>query len=198
MRIAVYGGSFSPFHNGHAMVAAYLAQWCDVDEVWVMPSPQNPLKSDSESIFNNRLRLDLARVGVEDIGNVKCSDFEYSLPRPYYTINTLRRLQEEFPQHEFTLVIGGDNWEFFHKWKDWKEILANFNIIVYPRPGAELPPIPTIAKNVEVLKDAPQMLISGTFLRDALSQGKSIAGFVPQSVSRLIIQNKQSHEKQDN
>lgn len=185
MKIGIYGGSFNPFHNGHAMVAAYVAQWCDVDEVWVMPTPQNPLKTD-RLLFNNSERLQMTQLGVEDIERVRCSDFEFALPSPNYTINTLRQLQKHFPQHNFTLIVGGDNWEIFHKWKDWEEIISNYNIIVYPRPGVEIATIPHQAKSVVILKDAPQMLISSTFLRNALAQGKSIHGFVTQAVANYI------------
>ena len=165
-RIGIYGGSFNPVHFGHVGLAKWVIEHTDLDELWLMVSPNNPLKS-ADSLAPEQQRLEGVREAIKEIPHVKASDFEFSLPRPSYTANTLRELQKAYPEHEFTLVIGEDNLAIFHQWKEWEYIAENFRIFVYPRRGqftihdAQI----THAKNVLFLADAPLFNISSTELR---------------------------------
>ncbi len=132
MKIGIYGGSFNPVHFGHVGLAKWVIEHTDLDELWLMVSPNNPLK-DAGILAPEEERLAAVREAIKDIPGVKASDFEFSLPRPSYTANTLRELQKQFPEYEFTLVIGEDNLAIFDKWREYEYILANFRIFVYPR-----------------------------------------------------------------
>ena len=138
-KIGIYGGSFNPVHFGHVGLAKWVIENTDLDELWLLVSPLNPLKaglttnSESDLTSNFQQRLAAVQEAVKDIPKVKASDFEFSLPRPSYTANTLRTLQKTFPEHEFTLVIGEDNLAIFTQWREYEYILQNFRIFVYPR-----------------------------------------------------------------
>ena len=142
MRIGVYCGSFDPIHTGHAMVANYLAQYGGLDEVWLMVSRHNPLKVGRDPASEPH-RLAMVKFVAEGCSRVVASDFEFSLPVPSYTYVTLCRLRERFPQHKFVLIIGSDNWHNFNRWRDSESILREFGLIVYPRPGYDLPVEPS-------------------------------------------------------
>ena len=124
MRIGIYGGSFNPVHFGHIGLAKWVIEHTDLDELWLLVSPNNPLKP-AHSLAPEDQRLAAVREAVKDISRVKASDFEFSLPRPSYTANTLRALQQAYPTDEFTLVIGEDNLALFTQWREWESILAN-------------------------------------------------------------------------
>ena len=132
MRIGIYGGSFNPVHFGHIGLAKWVIENTDLDELWMLVSPNNPLKP-AGLLAPEEDRLAAVQEAVQDIPHVKASDFEFHLPRPSYTANTLRELQKAYPQHEFTLVIGEDNLAIFDKWREYDYILANYRIFVYPR-----------------------------------------------------------------
>ena len=134
-RIGIYGGSFNPVHFGHVGLAKWVIENTDLDELWLMVSPQNPLKANSQELTakSEEERLNAVREAIKDLPHVKASDFEFSLPRPSYTANTLRALQAAYPDDEFTLVIGEDNIAIFDKWREYDYILSNFRIFVYPR-----------------------------------------------------------------
>lgn len=132
LRIGIYGGSFNPVHFGHVGLARWVIENTDLDELWLMVSPNNPLKP-AGSLAPEQERLEAVREAIQDIPHVKASDFEFSLPRPSYTTNTLRELQKTYPEHEFTLVIGEDNLAIFDQWREWEYIAKNFRILVYPR-----------------------------------------------------------------
>lgn len=132
MKIGIYGGSFNPVHFGHVGLAKWVIEHTDLDELWLMVSPNNPLK-EAGILAPEEERLAAVREAIKDIPGVKASDFEFSLPRPSYTANTLRELQKQFPEYEFTLVIGEDNLAIFDRWREYEYILANFRIFVYPR-----------------------------------------------------------------
>jgi len=134
MRIAIYGGSFNPVHFGHVGLAKWVVEHTDIDEVWLMVSPNNPLKSSSE-LAPEAERLAGVLSAIEGIPGLRASDFEFHLPRPSYTANTLRELQKAYPEHEFSLLIGEDNWQIFDHWREWDYILDNYRILVYPRHG---------------------------------------------------------------
>ena len=167
-KIGIYGGSFNPVHFGHVGLARWLVEHTDLDELWMLVSPNNPLKQ-AGSLAPEQERLAAVREAVKDIPNVVASDFEFSLPRPSYTANTLRELQKRFPLYEFTLVIGEDNLSIFTQWREWEYILKNFRIFVYPRHGSEtmanLPSTIANAKNLVFLANAPYFDISSTAIR---------------------------------
>ena len=166
MKIGIYGGSFNPVHFGHVGLAKWVIENTDLDELWLLVSPNNPLKP-AGILAPEEQRLAEVKEAVKDIKHVKVSDFEFHLPRPSYTANTLRELQKTYPEHEFTLVIGEDNIAIFNQWKEYEFILENFRIFVYPRKGAmtnDQSPI-TNAKNILFLTNAPLFDISSTELR---------------------------------
>ena len=165
-KIGIYGGSFNPVHFGHVGLAQWVMEHTDLDELWLLVSPNNPLKP-AGSLAPEQERMAAVREAVMDIPHVKASDFEFSLPRPSYTANTLRELQKRYPEHEFTLVIGEDNWAIFNQWREYEFILSHFRIFVYPRHGQlsyDQSPVHN-AKNVHFLASAPYFDISSTQIR---------------------------------
>lgn len=139
MNIGIYGGSFNPVHFGHVGLVRWVVEHTDLDEVWMMVSPNNPLK-DSRILADERVRLEQVREAVGDIPGVRVSDFEFSLPRPTYTANTLRALSRTYPEHTFTLIIGEDNLAIFTQWREWQYILSHFRLFVYPRHSSSAEP----------------------------------------------------------
>ena len=183
--IGILGGSFNPIHIGHCILANFLKQTVDIDEVWLNVSPQNPLKDALNSDYDNH-RLEMARLAVKDCCGIKVTDIEFSLPRPSYTIATLRRLQSTYPDCRFKLIIGSDNWMVFDKWKNHEEIIYEFGVIVYPRPG--YPINNNNSKNVTFV-DAPQIEISSTFIRQGLKDQLDMRFFIPDDVNAYIKDN---------
>lgn len=171
MRIGIYGGSFNPVHFGHVGLAKWVIEHTDLDELWLLVSPNNPLKP-AGMLAPEDERLAAVREAVSGIPGLKASDFEFSLPRPSYTANTLRALQKAYPEHEFTLVIGEDNLAIFPQWREYEYILENFRIFVYPRKGTIITQQSSIinAKNITFLASAPLFDISSTAIRR--SQGR--------------------------
>lgn len=165
-KIGIYGGSFNPVHFGHVGLAKWVVEHTDLDELWMLVSPNNPLKP-KEMLAPENERLVAVHEAVKDIPHVKASDFEFSLPRPSYTANTLRELQKSYPQHDFTLVIGEDNLAIFDKWREYEYILGNYRILVYPRHAQCPVPECQVLKfdNVIFLSDAPYFDISSTEIR---------------------------------
>lgn len=168
-KVGIYGGSFNPVHFGHVGLARWVIEHTDLDELWLLVSPNNPLKP-AGILAPEGERLDAVRQAVKDIPHVIASDFEFSLPRPSYTANTLRELQKTYPEHEFTLVIGEDNLAIFDRWREYDFILANFRVFVYPRhgsaPSANLQLFKSSnTKSILFLDGAPYFDISSTELR---------------------------------
>ncbi len=185
MNIGLYFGSFNPIHVGHLIIASFIANNTDVEQVWLVVTPQNPFKT-SVSLLNEYHRLHLVQLAVEDDPLVKVSDIEFKLPRPSYTIDTLTYLCEKYPQHRFSIIIGSDSYKNLHKWKNAEVIMRDFSIYVYQRPGF-------IAK-VEKLNNthflnAPLLDISATAIRDLIKKGKSIRYLVPEKVLNEIERN---------
>lgn len=166
MNIGIYGGSFNPVHFGHVGLAKWVVEHTDLDELWMLVSPNNPLKPVG-LLAPEEERLAAVREAVKDIPHVIASDFEFSLPRPSYTANTLRELLKAYPQHTFTLVIGEDNLAIFDQWKEYEYILAHYRIFVYPRHAQiPCPKIPfTDRTNITFLENAPYFDISSTQIR---------------------------------
>ena len=167
-KIGIYGGSFNPVHFGHVGLAKWVIEHTDLDEVWLLVSPNNPLKP-AGILAPEEERLAAVREAIRDIPGLKASDFEFSLPRPSYTANTLRELQKTYPEHEFTLLIGEDNLAIFNQWREYEYIASNFRIFVYPRKGSST--IEDCRLKIEdfrslvFLKNAPLFDISSTQIR---------------------------------
>lgn len=187
VKIGIFSGSFDPIHVGHAMVANFLAQYCGFDAVWLMPSPINPLKQGTSPVSED-LRIEMCRIVAGKCSNVKVSDFEFNLPRPSYTWRTLCELRKSFPEHRFSLVIGSDNWLVFDRWRNHEDIIREFEIIIYPRPGYDVSG--ALPSNVNLLCDAPQALISSTFARQGIREGKNMNYFIDPDVIEFIKVNK--------
>ena len=166
MKVGIYGGSFNPIHFGHIGLAEWVIKNTDLDELWLMVSPNNPLK-DKNILADEHERLVAAKEAIKDIPGLVASDFEFALPRPNYTANTLRALAQACPEHEFTLIIGEDNLSIFDKWREYQYILDNYRIFVYPRHGNSTYTLPH-AKDLRVLTGAPYFDISSTELRQKL------------------------------
>lgn len=175
MKIGIYGGSFNPIHFGHIGLAKWVVQNTDLDELWLMVSPNNPLK-DKSILADENERLIAAKEAIERLGDeckekIIVSDFEFHLPRPTYTANTLRALQKAYTEHEFTLIIGEDNLAIFDKWREYQYIMDNYRIFVYPRhthidqPSANCQ---LSTANCQLLIGAPYFDISSTEIRKAL------------------------------
>ena len=183
MKIGLFFGSFNPIHIGHLIIANYMATQTDLEQVWFVVSPQNPLKNKA-SLARDHDRLYLVRIAIEDNPLLKASDIEFGLPKPSYTIDTLTYLWEKYPQHEFTLIMGGDNLGTLHKWKNHHLILERNQIYVYRRPGYDLG---ELAEHPHVrLFDAPLMQISASYIRKCVRNGQSIQYLVPETVYEYI------------
>lgn len=185
MRIGIFGGSFDPIHSGHAIIAHHIITSGVVDQLWLMVSPQNPLKVDKKQQVADTDRLRMVEMVTRPLEGVETSAFEFSMPKPSYTIDTLNALQEKFPDDEFYLVIGADNWEVFGKWRNSAEILAKYHILIYPRLGYEVN-IPDEMQERVSLIDAPIIELSSTLVRERLAHGKSVRYYVPDEVLQYI------------
>jgi nicotinate-nucleotide adenylyltransferase len=186
MKVAIFSGSFNPVHRGHVALADYVLTQGLAEEVWWIRSPQNPWKA-QEELMDDALRTRLLARAIEGHSGMRLCDIEDRLPRPSYTIDTLKALRREYPAHEFALMIGGDNWAAFRKWRAWEEILTDFHLLVYPRPGYELRPTET--PHVTLLTGAPQYPISATELRTALREGRRelLQKWLPDGVAELLL-----------
>lgn len=186
MNIGVFSGSFDPVHIGHLVLANYITEFTEIDEVWFLVSPQNPLKKD-RALSDEMQRLKMVELALSEYPNLRASDFEFSLPRPSYTVNTLDMLSKKHPEHNFSLVIGADNWSVFDNWKNYEEIISRFNIKVYPRLGCRISIPPTLRESVEAL-ESPIIEISSTFIRESISSGKDMRAFLPCEVYEFVEQ----------
>lgn len=186
MIIGLLGGSFNPVHIGHMMQASYMQQYAGFDEVWLMLSPLNPLKVNSSELIPDVYRLKMLDMALGDAKGLKVNDIELSMPRPSYTINTLRYLSKRYPRHTFKLIIGADNWKIFPQWKDAETILSDYGVVVYPRPGY---PVGTIYDDRVEVVNAPTADISSTFIRKGIARGKDMTYFLPAGVCEYIKTN---------
>ena len=178
IKTVIFGGSFNPIHNGHISLARQLREKAGLDEVWLMVSPQNPLKA-STDLLDDEIRMKMARMAVEGEEGIIASDYEMHLPKPSYTWNTLQALSKDYPDREFVLMIGGDNWQLFDKWYHADDIRQNYQMIVYPRRGFE--------GGIEGLD---LIDISSTEIRERIEAGKSISQLVPKAVAEYITKHK--------
>ncbi|NDW09865.1 nicotinate (nicotinamide) nucleotide adenylyltransferase [Dysgonomonas sp. 520] len=186
MNIAIFSGSFNPIHIGHLILGNFVTEFTEIDEVWYLVTPHNPLK-DSIDLLNESLRYEMAKMALRGYDKLKASDFEFNLSRPSYTIQTLDALREAYPQHRFSLLIGADNWSVFDQWKDYQSIVENYKIYVYPRLGSRISIMPKFRNRVEAL-DSPIVEISSTFIRENIVNGKDMRVFLPTDVYDFIIE----------
>ena len=186
MNIGLFGGSFNPIHNGHVWLAKALLRETGLDEVWFMVSPQNPLKQNRQLLDDNQ-RFRLVQLALNDEPRLRPCDYEFHLPKPSYTWNTLQSLKKDFPEHRFTLLIGGDNWQLFDKWYRYEDLLREYHIVVYPRQDANTDDMQTASPNVTFVK-VPLLNISSTMVRERLRRGMSVRGLVPGPVASVIEQ----------
>jgi nicotinate-nucleotide adenylyltransferase len=187
MKVGLYFGSFNPIHHGHLLIASYVLNHTELQQVWFVVSPQNPLKP-AATLLNEYHRLHLVRLAVEGEKNLKVSDIEFKLPKPSYTIDTLTYLQEKYPGHEFSIIMGSDSFQNLTKWKNAGWLLKNYPIYIYIRPGfANLPAYPG-AKFIHQL-NAPLLPISSTAIRKDIQAGRSIRYLVPENVRAEIERN---------
>ncbi len=183
-KVGLFFGSFNPIHNGHLMLANYLAEYGGLDEIWFVVSPQNPFK-DKKSLLADRHRLYMVEMAIKDDERFQVCDIEFYMPQPSYTIDTLTRLQERHPNTDFYLICGMDNIESFKKWKNYEAILQYHHLMVYPRKGYssnELVEHPSVT-----VVEAPEIEVSSTFIRNAIGEGKDVRYFVPKEVYKYIV-----------
>ena len=188
MRIGLFGGSFNPIHNAHIALAKTICEEAKLDEVWFMVSPQNPLKQ-AEDLLGENERYEMVKLALESEEKVlKASNYEFHLERPSYTWKTLRALKKDFPPHEFSLIIGGDNWVRFPRWAHSEEILANHNIYIYPREDSDINEA-LLPENVHLVH-TPKINITSTMLREMVKNGNDISEYVPEVVAKTIAEKK--------
>lgn len=183
MKIGLFFGSFNPVHNGHLIIANYICESTELDKVWLVVSPQNPLKP-KETLLRDYDRLHLINLAVEESKNLKASNIEFKLPKPSYTIDTLVYIGEKYPQHQFSLIMGSDNLATINKWKNYELLLNNYNLLVYKRRGFEENPYPD-RPNIRIL-DFPFLDISATFIRENIRKGISMEDFLPDAVWKYV------------
>ena len=186
MQIGLFFGSFNPVHHGHLIICNFVRQTTDLQHVWLVVSPHNPLK-ETGALLNDYHRLELVRLATKDEPHLRAIDIEFHLPRPSYTINTLIYLNEKYPEHEFTIIMGSDSYSNLPKWKNFEALIKNWEIYVYNRPGINQPQ-PYPKSKTHFLK-APLLELSATHIRKSIMEGKSIRYLVPDGVMEEIEKN---------
>ncbi|GHS95143.1 putative nicotinate-nucleotide adenylyltransferase [Bacteroidia bacterium] len=184
MKIGIFPGSFNPVHIGHLAIANYVAEFGEFDEIWFLITPKNPLKPVAD-LMDQELRLELIEKAIGDYPKFKTCTIEWDMPQPTYTINTLQKLRMLFPEHSFELIIGSDNWETIHRWKDYQLILKNFRTLIYPRLGTGK--IFINHPNAKMIKGAPKIEISSSVIRNAIKQGKDVRFYMPAGIYEDLI-----------
>ena len=182
MTIGLFGGSFNPIHNGHITLAKHMLEAASLDEIWFVVSPQNPFKK-SEYLLPEKIRFEMTSVALNNEEHLVASDYEFRLPRPSYTWNLLEHLKQDYPEHEFVLIMGADNWMVFDKWNHSSEILKNYRILVHSRDDIRIDNVPN---NVQVI-NAEQCNISSTMIRQRVREHLSIHALVPESIEDMVI-----------
>ena len=186
IRTGIFGGSFNPIHNGHISLARQLKQREGLDEVWLMVSPQNPLKASSTDLLSDEARMEMARKALEGVEGIIACDYEMHLPKPSYTWNTLQALSRDYPEREFVLMIGGDNWQGFHRWYRAEDILREYQVVVYPRSEADIQAVSADDSGRVTIVKAELLDVSSTMIRQYVHQGRDIGRLVPAVIAPLV------------
>lgn len=184
-KIGLFFGTFNPIHIGHLAIANYLVAYSDLQELWMVVTPHNPLKK-KKTLLDDYQRLHMVHLAIDDHDQIKASQVEFNLPQPNYTVNTLAHLQEKYPEKEFVLIMGEDNLRTFHKWKNHQVILENYSIIVYPRLGTTTIPEPFVNHPKITITAAPVIEISSTMIRGGIAQGKDLRYFMHHKVQQYV------------
>ena len=184
-RIGIYGGSFNPIHTGHISLAQHILSAARLDGVWLVVSPQNPLKAGNGSLIDDEVRLRLARKALEGVSGISVFDCEFHMPRPSYMWHTLRHLSETNPDVSFTLIIGADNWLDFDRWYRSRDIIAAYNVIIFPREG--YPVDATKLPQGVCLVNTPLFPISSTKISQKVARRESITGLVPAAIEDDVM-----------
>ena len=188
MKIGLYFGTFNPIHIGHLIIANHMAEHSNLDQIWMVVTPHNPLKQKS-TLLDDYHRLHLVNLATEEYPKIKASDIEFKLPQPNYTVNTLAHLKDKFPKYEFSLIMGEDNLNSLHKWKNYEVILQNHDIFVYPRFNfGEIDK--QFANHAKIHRvDAPVIELSSTFIRESIKKGKNVVPMLPNKVWEYMEHN---------
>lgn len=192
IRTGIYGGSFNPIHRGHIELGNFICQHHYVDELWFVVSPQNPFKKQADDLLDDRKRLALAQAAVEEYPWLKICDVEFHMPRPSYMYKTLEKLTADYPNRQFVLIIGADNWLAFDRWAEYRTILERYEILIFPRTGSPID-AGTLPKQVTLLP-SPIIDISATEIRDIIRRGGDASALLPPAVWKLIRQEKDYKE----
>lgn len=188
MKIGLYFGTFNPIHVGHMIIANHIAEFSDLEKIWMVVTPHNPHKQKS-TLLDDHHRLQMVFLATEDYPKIDPSDIEFKLPQPNYTVNTLAHLKEKFPQHEFSLIMGEDNLNSLHKWKNYEVILNNYDLYVYPRiASGELDPQFINHAKIHQI-DAPVIEISSTYIRESVKNKKNFRPLLPHKVWKYVDEN---------
>ena len=191
MKIGLYFGTFNPIHVGHLIIANHMAEHSVLDQIWMVVTPHNPLKN-KNTLLDDYQRLELVFLATEEYPKIKPSDIEFKLPQPNYTVNTLAHLQDKFPEHRFSLIMGEDNLKSLYKWKNYEIIIENYDIFVYPRISSETETNQHLAfkSNPKIhFIDAPIVEISSTFIRENIKKKKNVQPLLPEKVWEYIDHN---------
>lgn len=183
MNIGLYFGSFNPVHIGHLAIANYMVEYSDIDELWFVISPHNPLKKKS-TLLNDQARFNLVYEAIKDDNRFRAVDVEFHMPQPSYTIDTLTYLEEKYPGRSFSIIMGSDGLRTFHKWKNFDVLIKNYVRYVYPRFGEDLGYIKS-HENIRIV-EAPRFEISSSFIRSAIKEKHDVRHFLPKEVFELI------------
>lgn len=184
MKIGLFFGSFNPIHIGHLIIAETAQSQTDIDRVWMVVSPQNPFKQ-KKNLLSEYNRLRMVEIGIGDSVHIQASSIEFHLPKPSFTIDTLTHLKEKYPDYEFALIMGSDNLEHFHKWKNYEAILEYYQIYVYPR-TRETGELPFLDHPHVTVFSAPFLDISATYIRETIREGHSVRYLVPDGVREYL------------
>ncbi|WP_294286239.1 nicotinate (nicotinamide) nucleotide adenylyltransferase [uncultured Chryseobacterium sp.] len=185
-KIGLFFGSFNPIHIGHLILANYILEHSDMDELWFVVSPQNPFK-EKKSLLKDHNRLDMVQLAVKNYPKMRASNVEFSLPQPSYTIDTLTYLHEKYPDYSFSLIMGEDNLAGLHKWKNAEALIKNHHIIVYPRifEGDKKDSDLLQHENISLIK-APVIELSATEIRNMIRTGKNVRPMLPPEVFEYL------------
>lgn len=182
IKTAIYGGTYNPIHNGHLAVAKAVIESGLADELWLLVTPQNPFKK-NQQLLSDTIRFRMAQEAVIGLKGIEASDFEFNLPKPSYTYNTLKALEEAYPERQFILVMGADNWPKFGMWYQGEYIRQNYDVIIYPREGFHLPE--QMPDTIHVL-ECPMVDVSSTQIRERVKEGLPVNELIPAGVARII------------